>query len=208
MSWFIFALITLSAYCLGSLSFAIIVSKIMNLPNPHTYGSGNPGATNVLRSGNKTAAILTLILDAFKGWIAVYIAYYIQKNALLNFNVLQSNLLVAAVILAVFLGHLLPIFYQFKGGKGVATAAGILIAIQPLLGGLTLLIWLIVAVLFRYSSLAALSATVFAALYALIVLKLSPIAWSIVLMCALLIGRHQSNIKKLINGQESKIGQR
>ncbi len=206
MPWLFFSLIIATSYCLGSLSFAVIISQLMKLPNPHTYGSGNPGATNVLRSGNKIAAILTLVLDAAKGWIAVSAVQYVAAYSLLGLSLNQHQWLIALTSLAVFLGHLFPIFYKFKGGKGVATAAGILIAIQPLLGGLTVLTWLSVALIFRYSSLSALISAVFAAIYSFIGLDLSPISLAILTVTVLLIWRHTTNIQNLLAGQEKKIG--
>lgn len=193
------------AYLLGSISFAVVVSKLMRLQDPRTYGSGNPGATNVLRTGNKLAAALTLLGDGFKGWLAVWLAQTIG----LRYGVTEVG--VAAVVLAVFLGHLYPLYTRFQGGKGVATAAGILLAIEPLLGLATLLSWLAVAVIFRYSSLAALAAAILAPIYYLLG---HGVAWeadariglAMVVMCLLLIYRHRSNIAKLMAGKESRIG--
>lgn len=189
-----------SAYLIGSLSFAVIVSKLMSLPDPHTYGSGNPGATNVLRSGSKKAAILTLLLDAAKGWLAVFLAktYW--------FSLGLSDWVIAGVALAVFLGHLFPVFHKFAGGKGVATAAGVLIAVNPWLGLATVFTWLAVAVCFRYSSFAALVAAVFGPIYTFWLFGTQPITLSVLTMCALLIWRHKANIEKLLVGQENKIG--
>lgn len=189
-----------AAYLLGSLSFAVIVSACMQLPDPHTYGSGNPGATNVLRSGNKKAALLTLLLDGAKGWLAVWLA--IQFGAYLELDALA----VACVALAVFVGHLFPAFYKFAGGKGVATAAGVLFALNPWLGTATLVTWLAVAVCFRYSSFAALMAALFAPFYVFLERGPKPATLAVLLMCALLIWRHAANIKNLIAGKESKIG--
>jgi glycerol-3-phosphate acyltransferase PlsY len=193
-------LTVLAAYCIGSLSFAVIVSKLMDLPDPHTYGSGNPGATNVLRSGSKKAAILTLVLDAAKGWLAVFLVKFFSANLGLN------DWTIAGVALAVFLGHLFPVFYKFAGGKGVATAAGVLLAVNPWLGLATLATWLAVAVCFRYSSFAALMASVFAPIYTFWLFGTKPMLWAVLVMCVLLIWRHKANIEKLIAGQESKIG--
>jgi acyl phosphate:glycerol-3-phosphate acyltransferase len=190
----------LAAYLIGSLSFAVIVSKMMGLPDPHTYGSGNPGATNVLRSGSKKAAILTLLLDAAKGWLAVYLVKWLAPALDLN------EWAVAGVALAVFLGHLFPVFYQFAGGKGVATAAGVLLALNPWLGLTTLSTWLAIAACFRYSSLAALMAAIFAPIYTLWLFGTKPILWAVLVMCGLLIWRHKANIQKLMAGQESRIG--
>ncbi len=193
-------LASLAAYLIGSLSFAVIVSKFMNLPDPHTYGSGNPGATNVLRSGSKKAAILTLLLDAAKGWLAVWIAQYCASPLGLD------GFAIACIALAVFLGHLFPVFYKFLGGKGVATAAGVLLALNPWLGFATLITWVAIAACFRYSSLAALMAAVFAPLYSFWLLGNKPAVWAVLVMCVLLIWRHKANIQNLINGKESRIG--
>ena len=190
------------AYLIGSLSFAVIVSKLFGLPDPHTYGSGNPGATNVLRSGKKLAALLTLLGDAAKGWFALWLA---QRYAV---DFVLPALALAGVALAVFIGHLFPIFFRFHGGKGVATAAGILIAINLWLGLATIATWLIIAVLFRYSSLAALMSAVFAPFYTFFLFGLSPYLPAVILMCALLGWRHRQNITKLINGTEGKLGQK
>lgn len=190
----------LIAYLIGSLSFAVIVSKLMGLPDPHTYGSGSPGATNVLRSGNKLAAILTLIGDAGKGWFAVWLAQYLAADYALSPTVL------AGVAFAVFVGHLFPIFFRFQGGKGVATAAGILLAIHWWLGVASLATWLIIAVFFRYSSFAALVAAVFAPFYTFLMFGFSPYLPTVLVMCVLLIWRHRENIGRLMKGTESKIG--
>jgi acyl phosphate:glycerol-3-phosphate acyltransferase len=193
-------LAALAAYLLGSLSFAVIVSKFMNLPDPHTYGSGNPGATNVLRSGSKKAAILTLLLDGAKGWLAVWAAQYWASPLGLD------GIAIACVALAVFLGHLFPVFYKFLGGKGVATAAGVLLALNPWLGLATLVTWVAIAACFRYSSLAALMAAIFAPLYSFWLLGTKPAMWAVLVMCVLLVWRHKANIQNLIAGKESRIG--
>ncbi|MFO7748398.1 MAG: glycerol-3-phosphate 1-O-acyltransferase PlsY [Orrella sp.] len=197
------ALFILMAYLLGSISFAVVVSKCYGLEDPRSYGSGNPGATNVLRSGNKIAAILTLIGDAFKGWLAVWLALQ------LNF----APTVLALTAIAVFLGHLFPIFLSFKGGKGVATALGVLIGLAPALGVATLLTWLIVAVFFRLSSLAAIAAGLFAPFYYFILSGLlwpfnPEILWATVVIALLLIQRHHANISRILNGTEPKIGQK
>ena len=176
------------AYLIGSISFAVVVSAAMGLADPRSYGSKNPGATNVLRSGNKVAAVLTLAGDAFKGWLAVWLAAHVGPRYGLDDNA------VAAVALAVFLGHLYPVFFRFKGGKGVATAAGVLLAINPVLGLATVLTWLIVAFFFRYSSLAALVAAVFAPLFDVFLFGPNVVAWAVFAMSALLIWRHRGNI--------------
>jgi acyl phosphate:glycerol-3-phosphate acyltransferase len=188
------------AYLIGSISFAVVVSAVMGLADPRSYGSKNPGATNVLRSGNKIAAILTLLGDAFKGWIAVWLA---QRLGV-------SDVGVAWVAIAVFLGHLYPVFFRFQGGKGVATAAGVLLAIHPVLGLAVLATWLIIAFFFRYSSLAALCAAVFAPLFDVYLFGTAhnPQAWAVLAMSLLLIWRHRVNISNLLAGKESRIGQK
>ena len=196
---------TLLAYLLGSLSFAVIVSRMVGLSDPRSYGSKNPGATNVLRSGNKAAAVATLLLDALKGWLPVVLVKWFGGDYGLGDGT------VAAVGLAAFLGHLYPVFFQFKGGKGVATAAGVLLGVSWLLGLATLLTWVIVAFFSRYSSLASLAAAVFAPLYYLFGDRE---AWYVdkgilivmFAISALLIYRHRENINKLLKGTESKLG--
>ena len=195
----------LVAYLVGSLSFAVVVSRFMGLADPRTYGSNNPGATNVLRSGNKLAAALTLLLDAVKGWLPVWVA--VHEGAAYGLG--EGT--VAMVALAAFAGHVWPVFFRFKGGKGVATAAGVLIGIQPLLGLATLATWLIVAYFSRYSSLAALASALFAPAYYFLGHR---VAWyvdnrvllAVAVMSAVLIWRHQANIGKLMRGEESRIG--
>jgi glycerol-3-phosphate acyltransferase PlsY len=192
------------AYLIGSISFAVVVSKCMRLPDPHSYGSGNPGATNVLRTGNKLAAVLTLIGDALKGFFAVMLA-----RVLLGDDPLSSTMnswLLCGVVIAVFLGHLFPVFHGFKGGKGVATACGILFGINWILGLATLSTWIIVATFMRYSSLAALAAAVFGPIYFVFLFGFQPIAAALLVVCLLLIWRHRSNIRNLMNGTESRIG--
>ncbi|MEO8101011.1 MAG: glycerol-3-phosphate 1-O-acyltransferase PlsY [Betaproteobacteria bacterium] len=190
------------AYLIGSLSFAVIVSWAMGLPDPHTYGSGNPGATNVLRTGRKFAAVLTLAGDAGKGWFAVWLA---QKLAA-NYDLSPTT--IAGVAIAVFLGHLFPVFFRFLGGKGVATALGILVAISGWLGLATLATWLIMAIFFRYSSLAAIVAALFSPLYCFYLFGLSAALPAVIFMSALLVWRHRENIRKLLNGTESKLGEK
>ena len=192
------------AYLLGSVSFAVVVSKAMGLPDPYTHGSKNPGATNVLRTGNKLAAVLTLLGDAAKGWVAVTIARAVLGDPISSDN----NLMLGLVAIAVFLGHLYPIFYRFKGGKGVATAAGILFAISWVLGLATLGTWLIVAFFMRYSSLAALSAAAFAPLYFTFLFGLQPMGLAILVMSLLLIYRHRSNIRNLMNGTATRLAKK
>jgi len=192
------------AYLIGSISFAVVVSKCMRLPDPHTYGSGNPGATNVLRTGNKLAAALTFIGDALKGYFAVMIARVLLGEGSLTSTL--SSWVLCGVVLAVFLGHLFPIFHGFKGGKGVATACGILFGVNAILGLATLSTWIIVAVFLRYSSLAALAAAIFGPIYFVFLFGLQPMGIALTLVCLLLIWRHRSNIRNLINGTESRIG--
>lgn len=202
MNQFMFSgLVFLMAYLIGSISFAVVVSKLMGLPDPHSYGSGNPGATNVLRTGSKVAAVLTLLGDAAKGYVAVVLA-----RALVGVDI--DSWVLPAVAVAAFIGHLFPVFHGFKGGKGVATALGILLAINWVLGLTTLSTWLIVAVFLRYSSLAALISALFAPVYFVFLFGIQPMAMAILLMSALLIWRHRSNIKNLLNGTEGRLGKK
>lgn len=189
-----------AGYLIGSVSFAIVVSKFRGLDDPRQYGSGNPGATNVLRSGDKTAALLTLLGDALKGVVAVLLAKAFADTLGLDNN------LIAAVGLAAFLGHLFPVFHGFTGGKGVATAAGVLLALQPVLGLATLATWLIIAFFFRISSLAALVAAVFSPIYEAFLFGPSWRTALIAVMGALLVWRHRSNISNLLAGKEPRIG--
>jgi glycerol-3-phosphate acyltransferase PlsY len=199
------ALATVLAYLVGSVSFAVVVSRILGLADPRSYGSNNPGATNVLRSGNKLAALLTLLLDGVKGWLPVYAV--VHHGAAYG---LGSGS-VALVALAAFVGHVWPVFFRFQGGKGVATAAGVLLGIEPFLGLATLATWLIVAFFSRYSSLAALASAVFAPAYYFLGHRLvwyadDAVLLAVVLMSAILLWRHQANILKLLRGDESRIG--
>ncbi len=188
-----------AAYLLGSIPFALLMSKAFGLADPRTYGSGNPGATNVLRSGKKAAAALTLLGDAGKGWLAVSLARYFGPYD-------DSHVtLMALVGLAVFLGHVFPVFLRFKGGKGVATALGVLLAFNLYLGLAVLATWLFTAWAFRYSSLAALVASVFAPLFGMFILP-GKLLLATFVMSLLLIWRHKSNIRNLLDGAESKIG--
>jgi len=191
------------AYLLGSIPFAVVMSLAFGLEDPRTYGSGNPGATNVLRSGNKWAAGLTLLGDAAKGWLAVWGA--VQFNA--------SPSVQALVALAVFLGHLYPVFLRFKGGKGVATAFGVMLAIQPLLALAACLTWLFVAKVFKYSSLAALVSAVCAPLFYLLGnqrgwVTQPQLAWVLALIALFLLYRHRANIQRLLNGTEPRVGKK
>ena len=192
--------VVILAYLLGSLSFAVIVSKFYGIDDPRTYGSGNPGATNVLRSGKKKAAALTLLGDALKGVIAVVLALVLQKTWGL------ANGTIAAVAVAVLVGHMWPVFFGFKGGKGVATALGVLLALSPLTALVCLIVWLVMAWGFKVSSLAALVATVLSPLAAYFLMPY--VSWLVatILIALLVLYRHKSNIQNLLSGQESKIG--
>lgn len=190
----------IGAYLLGSISFAVLMSKAFGLADPRTYGSGNPGATNVLRSGKKAAAVLTLLGDAAKGWVAVFAAIKLAPHDG------EGLLIVALVSLAVFLGHVFPVFLKFKGGKGVATALGVLLALNGWMGLLVLGTWLLVATVFRYSSLAALVAAVAAPVYAMLFHLRPELVIATAIMAMLLIWRHKSNIQNLMTGKESRIG--
>ena len=193
------------AYLMGSLSFAIIVSRLMGLKDPRSYGSNNPGATNVLRSGNKMAAVATLLLDGLKGWLPVVLVKWFGKDYGLEDGTM------AAVAFAAFLGHLYPVFFKFQGGKGVATAAGALLGIEWLLGLATLATWLIIAYFTRYSSLASIASAAFAPLFYLLgnrgpwYMERS-ILMAIFMIGLLLVIRHRENINKLVSGKESKLG--
>ena len=197
------AIFALLGYGLGSIPFAMVISRLMGLADPRTYGSGNPGATNVLRTGNKKAAILTLLGDAAKGWLAVWLATVFNG---------QPDV-IALTALTVFLGHLFPISLGFKGGKGVATALGVLLAVEPALGIATLLTWITVAFFFRMSSLAAIASALFAPFYYFI---LSGVLWTLsvpmltalVLISLMLVWRHRANIGRIVNGTEPKIGKK
>jgi glycerol-3-phosphate acyltransferase PlsY len=190
----------LLAYLLGSISFAIVVSRVAGIADPRSFGSKNPGATNVLRSGKKGAAAATLLLDALKGWLAVWLAATFGWR----FGIDDSG--VAAVALAVFVGHLYPVFFAFKGGKGVATALGVLIAIEWWLGLATLLTWVVIVFFFRYSSLAALVAAIFAPFYYALLVGFDVYAGAILIMSVLIIYRHRRNIANLLAGKETRIG--
>ncbi|MCG2594285.1 glycerol-3-phosphate 1-O-acyltransferase PlsY [Ramlibacter sp. XY19] len=198
-------LAVLAAYLLGSLAFAVLVSKVMGLSDPRTFGSKNPGATNVLRSGSKPAAIITLLLDALKGFVPVLLVrLYGEPYGL-------GDATVAMVGLAAFLGHLYPVFFRFQGGKGVATFIGVVFGIHWILGVATGLTWLIIAFFFRYSSLASLVAAIFAPVYYLLGDRVAwyaekPIAFALFAMAALLAWRHRENIQRLLKGTESRLG--
>ncbi|MBR7069326.1 MAG: glycerol-3-phosphate 1-O-acyltransferase PlsY [Oxalobacter sp.] len=194
------ALFIVIAYLLGSISFALVTSKLFGLADPRTYGSGNPGATNVLRSGNKAAAALTLLGDAAKGWLAVFLASWLADKVGIG------SWGVAAVAVAVFLGHLFPVFARFQGGKGVATGLGVLLGISPMLGVFVLLTWLVVAFLTRYSSLSALVSASLAPVYYGLMFRVDAFFYAICIISACLVFRHRQNIINLISGTESKIG--
>jgi glycerol-3-phosphate acyltransferase PlsY len=195
----------LAAYLLGSLAFAVLVSRVMGLKDPRTFGSKNPGATNVLRSGSKPAAAVTLLLDALKGFFPVLLVrLYGEPYGL-------GDSTVGLVALAAFLGHLYPVYFRFQGGKGVATFIGVVFGIHWALGLATALTWIIIAFFFRYSSLASLVAAIFAPVYYLLGDRLawyaeSPIAFALFAMAALLAWRHRENIKRLMAGTESRLG--
>jgi len=197
MATFIFCLV---GYLIGSLSFGVIVSRAFGLPDPHGYGSGNPGATNVLRTGRKAAALLTLLGDGGKGWLAVFLAQRFAGG----WGVEAAG--VAGVAIAVFIGHLYPVFFGFRGGKGVATAAGILLAVNHWLGLATLASWIAIAAIFRLSSLAALIAAVFAPAYYVWLFGIDAMSAALTAVSALLVWRHRDNIRRLLAGQEGRIG--
>ncbi|HYD93706.1 MAG TPA: glycerol-3-phosphate 1-O-acyltransferase PlsY [Noviherbaspirillum sp.] len=188
------------AYLIGSVSFAVVVSKLFGLADPRTYGSKNPGATNVLRSGNKAAAVLTLLGDGVKGWFAVWLAQRYAEQ----YGVGDDG--IALVAIAVFLGHLWPVFFRFEGGKGVATALGVLLGLNVWLGLATFISWLVIAYAFRYSSLAALVASIFAPFYYGLLFGTDIILLAVLAMSGLLIYRHKQNIGNLMAGKESRIG--
>jgi acyl phosphate:glycerol-3-phosphate acyltransferase len=192
----IFALAAVLAYLLGSVSFAIVVSRLMRLPDPRSYGSKNPGATNVLRTGKKVAAALTLAGDAGKGWLAVWLAWRCTGDP--GVAALAGG--------AAFLGHLYPVFYRFRGGKGVATAAGALFGLNLWLGVGTLVTWAVIVAFFRYVSLASLVAALFAACYSWWLFGVQPVSGAALVMALLIIWRHRENIRRLAAGTESKLG--
>jgi glycerol-3-phosphate acyltransferase PlsY len=198
----LFAL-ALLAYLLGSIPFAVIVSRAFALPDPRSYGSGNPGATNVLRTGKKAAAALTLLGDACKGWLAVYLAQRIAEPG-------SIDVAPAVAAVAATLGHMYPVFLRFRGGKGVATATGVLVALDPWLGAGAIATWIIIAFFFRYSSLAALVAAAFAPFFAFFLYGMGRFAWEgaigVAVIAVLIVWRHQDNIRNLIAGTEGRIG--
>jgi len=190
----------LLSYLIGSISFAVVTSKLFGLPDPRTFGSKNPGATNVLRTGKKAAAALTLLGDAAKGWLAVWLALRYAADFGLD------DLAIAGCALAVFLGHVYPVFFSFQGGKGVATALGILTALNPWLGLALLVTWLAAALIWRISSLSALIAAICAPLYGWFLLPSGVLVGGVAILSILLIWRHQSNIRNLMLGREGAIG--
>jgi acyl phosphate:glycerol-3-phosphate acyltransferase len=194
------ALIVVAAYLLGSVSFAVVVSRAFALPDPHEYGSGNPGATNVLRTGNKVAALLTLVGDGVKGWLAVFLAG-VAGSALD-----APGWVVPAAALAVFVGHVFPVFHHFAGGKGVSTAAGIVFALHWPLGLALMVIWIVMALGFKISSLAALTSAALMPLGGFYFFGNSLTSWSLVPIAALLFWRHKANIRQLMEGKERPIG--
>jgi glycerol-3-phosphate acyltransferase PlsY len=194
------ALVAVAAYLLGSISFAIVVSRLFALPDPRSYGSNNPGATNVLRTGKKAAAVLTLIGDGGKGWLAVFLAAQATGQSAL------SGVELPLAGLAVVLGHMFPVFHRFRGGKGVATAAGALLGFDPWLGLGTLATWAAILALFRISSLAALVAAAFAPCYAFFLFGLRPLFPAVAAIAVLLVWRHRENIGRLLRGEESRVG--
>lgn len=190
------------AYLLGSIPFAMVASKLFDLPDPRTYGSKNPGATNVLRSGKIAAAVVTLLGDAGKGWLAIELTRsYISIWG-------GEYTLISGAALFVFLGHLFPIFLNFKGGKGVATAAGVLLGFDLLLGLLVILTWIIVAAISRLSSLSAIIAAILSPVYSYFIFDWDAPVWVVIIISLLLILRHRSNIRNLIEGKETRIGER
>jgi len=191
--------IVLGAYLVGSVSFAVVVSRAFGLPDPHEYGSGNPGATNVLRTGNKAAAVLTLAGDGVKGWLGVFLAQLVAVR------IGAPDWVVPAAAIAVFVGHIFPVFHRFKGGKGVATTAGIVFALYWPLGVALLVVWAIMVFGFKISSLAALTAAVLMPLGAFYVFGNSLTAWATVVICLLLFWRHRANIRQLVAGEERTI---
>lgn len=192
--------LALLGYLLGSISFAVIVSRIYGLPDPRSYGSGNPGATNVLRTGRKQAAVLTLLGDSVKGWLAVWIAARFAPGG-------AADVTIALAAVAVIVGHMYPVFFRFQGGKGVATALGVLVGLNLYVAAGTLATWLIIVGFFRISSLAALVSALFAPFITALLYGVGhPYFAAVCVLAVLLIWRHRSNIRKLIDGTESRLG--
>ena len=194
------AIAVLAAYLMGSISFGVVISKVFGLADPRSFGSGNPGATNVLRTGNKFAAVLVLLGDLLKGFFAVFLAKWFA----IRFGL--DAFAIALICVAVFLGHLFPLFHGFKGGKGVATAAGVLFALSPLMGLATTVTWLIIAFFFRYSSLAALISAVFAPMFYFFIYGAKVETLAVLAISLLLVWRHAGNIGRLLDGKETRIG--
>jgi glycerol-3-phosphate acyltransferase PlsY len=190
------------AYLIGSVSFAVVVSRAMGLPDPHTYGSKNPGATNVLRTGKKIAAALTLLGDAMKGWLAVFLTDHFYSTEV------PAAYKMAAVAVAVVIGHMYPVFHRFQGGKGVSTALGVLVALNVWLAAGAASTWIIIVMFFRVSSLAALLAAVSAPVYCYLLYEIHPYTLAVTIISLLLIWRHRTNIRKLIAGTESRLGEK
>jgi glycerol-3-phosphate acyltransferase PlsY len=193
--------LTLAAYLIGSVSFAVIVSRVFSLPDPRSYGSGNPGATNVLRSGRKSAAALTLLGDVAKGWLAVFLA-----GSFADAGMIEATESAAAV--AVVLGHMYPVFHRFQGGKGVATVLGVFTGLNLYLAGGALATWLIIAFFFRIASLASLISAVFAPVFCFMLYGIHPFTIAVAIIAPLIIYRHRSNIRNLLSGRESRLGSR
>jgi glycerol-3-phosphate acyltransferase PlsY len=198
MSTIAFALL---AYLIGSVSFAVIVSRVFSLPDPRSYGSGNPGATNVLRTGRKPAAALTLLGDSTKGWLAVYVAQRFAAQDMLDMTM-------AAAAVAVVIGHMYPVFFRFQGGKGVSTALGVLAALSYYLAAGAAATWIIIAFFFRISSLAALISALFAPFFCFLLFGMHPVTAAVAAISLLLIWRHKTNIKNLLAGKEGRLGSR
>jgi glycerol-3-phosphate acyltransferase PlsY len=194
------AFVVFAAYLIGSLSFAVVVSRVMRLPDPRTYGSGNPGATNVLRSGSKVAAICTLLGDAAKGWLAVWGAQQVLGS--------DASTGIALAALAVVLGHMYPLFHRFQGGKGVATSLGALIALDWRIAAGTIVSFLVITAFFRYVSLASMLGAAFAAFFTFFLYGADPYAWAVLAIAALTIWRHRGNVRKLLAGTESRLGRK
>lgn len=187
-------------YLIGSISFAVVVSRAMGLPDPRSYGSGNPGATNVLRTGKKVAAVLTLLGDAAKGWLAVFLVDHFYSTEV------PASYKMAAVAIAVVVGHMYPVFHRFQGGKGVSTALGVLLALNPWLAAGAASTWIVIAVFFRISSLAALIAAISAPVFCYMLYQIHPFTLAVAIIAVLLIWRHKKNIRNLLAGTEGRIG--
>ena len=194
--------LVLVAYLIGSVSFAVVVSRVMGLPDPRSYGSKNPGATNVLRTGRKAAAVLTLLGDCAKGWLAVFLTDYFFATAV------PPVYKMAPVAVAVIIGHMYPVFHRFQGGKGVATALGVLLALNPWLAAGAASTWIVIALFFRRSSLAALIAAVSAPVFCYMLYEIHPYTLAVGIIALLLIWRHKANIRNLLAGTEGRIGEK